>query len=101
MSDKKAGQWEVYIIETQSGKLYTGISTDVERRFQEHLSSDKGAKFFNSDQPKQIVFREECTDRSSATSLELEIKKMSRQAKLQLIEKNLAKFCPVLNNTAS
>ncbi len=79
--------WQVYIIETDDERLYTGITTDLERRFAEHKSSNKGAKFFNVTAPKRIVFSEEHPDRSAATRREIEIKQMSRQEKLELIEK--------------
>ena len=77
--------WEVYILETQSGKLYTGISTDVERRFSEHSEGVRGAKFFSFSPAKKIVFREKHSDQSSASRRESEIKKLSRHQKLGLI----------------
>ncbi len=78
--------WEVYIIETVSGKLYTGITTDLDRRFQEHLSGEKGAKFFNISSPKKIVWRESCKDRSMASKREYQIKQMSKIKKMELIK---------------
>ncbi len=78
--------WWVYMVQTQSGKLYTGITTDVERRFAEHQSDPKlGARFFRSDPAKAIVYREPHADRSSASKREAAIKKLPRPAKLQLI----------------
>ncbi len=82
---KAESSWHVYMIETVSGLLYTGITTDVTRRFQEHLSGTKGAKFFQRSQPKRIVFQEPHPDRSSASKREAEIKKLSRQEKIVLI----------------
>jgi len=71
------------MVETQSGKLYTGITTDVERRYAEHSgkSGKKGAKFFRSDKPKKIVFQEESKNRSEASKREAAIKKLSRKEK--------------------
>lgn len=77
--------WEVYIIKTKSGKLYTGITSDMKRRFVEHKKSSKGAKFFHFSKPEKIVFREEHPNRSSATKREIAIKAMSRAEKLSLI----------------
>ncbi len=77
--------WRVYIIQTESGKLYTGITTDLERRFSEHLNGQKGARFFNFSNPKTILFQEEYPCRSTATKREIEIKKMCRKQKLKLI----------------
>lgn len=82
-------QWWVYMIKTQSGKLYTGISTDVARRFKEHrgeLGANKGAKFFRSDAALKVVYQEACVDRSTASKREAEIKKMQRYQKLQLVD---------------
>ncbi|MGK0498556.1 MAG: putative endonuclease [Oceanicoccus sp.] len=81
-----AADWWVYMVETVKGKLYTGISTDVERRFQEHQSDRaKQAKFFRSDAAKAVVYRECCQDRSAASRREAAIKKLSRQQKCALI----------------
>ncbi len=68
-----------------SGKLYTGISTDVERRFAEHASGKKGARFFRISEPQEIVYRETCENRSLASQREYQIKQLTRQQKLELI----------------
>jgi len=77
--------WFVYIIEAENGHLYTGITTDLERRFSEHQSKKKGARFFHTSAAKQMVYSELQPDRSSASKREVAIKKLSRQAKLKLI----------------
>jgi putative endonuclease len=77
--------WEVYIIQTTSGKLYTGITTDLERRFKDHLETKKGARFFNFSNPEKILFRETHPNRSEATKREMGIKKLSRTQKMSLI----------------
>lgn len=77
--------WEVYIIQSKSGTLYTGITTDLDRRFANHQSGNKGARFFRISEPDKIVFRESHQNRSEATKREIEIKKMTRKDKLQLI----------------
>ena len=77
--------WSLYIIEASDTTLYTGITTDVERRFDEHLNCQKGAKYFNGRSPVRIVYREEGHDRSSASRREAEIKKLSRSEKQRLI----------------
>ena len=56
-ADKKAPvRWYVYILECKSGTLYTGITTDVERRFQEHL--EKSARYTSYNPPVRVVYRE-------------------------------------------
>lgn len=79
--------WFVYIIETTSGKYYTGITTDVERRFDEHKSNPKkGAKFFRSNTPKKVIYTENYENRSLATKRECEIKKMTKSQKIALVK---------------
>ncbi|MEY4211370.1 MAG: hypothetical protein RLZ92_1751 [Pseudomonadota bacterium] len=65
--------------------LYTGISTDVARRFQQH-ATQKGAKYFRTCQPLELVFVEEGHNRSSASHREAQIKAMRRDEKLQMIK---------------
>lgn len=77
----------VYILKCADGTLYTGISTELERRIKEHNSSNKGAKYTRVRRPVTLVYSEEYLDRSSASKREYEIKKkMSRSMKLKLIE---------------
>ena len=81
-------QWVVYIIETESGKLYTGITNRLEQRFNAHRTKQKGARFFNFSEPIKIVYSEPCPNRSEASKREAAIKKMSRSEKLSLIDAN-------------
>ncbi|BBH53760.1 GIY-YIG nuclease family protein [Fluviispira sanaruensis] len=78
-------RWIVYIIESTSGKLYTGITTDLERRLTEHISGKKGAKFFRFSAPEKILYNENFQTRSDASKREWEIKKMPRLKKIELI----------------
>jgi putative endonuclease len=76
--------WTVYIIETEDGKLYTGITNDLERRFEAH-KSQKGARFFHFSSPQKILFRESHPNRSEASKRESMIKRLTRREKLALI----------------
>jgi putative endonuclease len=77
--------WYVYIILTAKGKLYTGISTDPERRFVEHLcDTKKGAKYFRSDSPVKIIHLEEFLTMSEALKREAAIKKLPSSNKRNL-----------------
>lgn len=77
----------LYIVKCADDTLYTGIATELERRIEEHNSSDKGAKYTRVRRPVSLVYSEEYPDRSSASKREYEIKKkMSRAKKLKLIE---------------
>ena len=78
--------WNVYILRCGDGSLYTGISTDVARRLEEHRSG-KGAKYTRSRRPLELVYEEECVDKSTALRRELEIKALPRAEKLKLIQK--------------
>lgn len=79
--------WYVYIIQTEKNKLYTGIATDVKRRFKEHQTG-KGAKYFRTDRPVLIVYTERKRNRSTASKREAAIKKLTRPKKLELISKH-------------
>jgi putative endonuclease len=76
--------WEVYIIQAVSGKLYTGITNNLERRFSNHMQSG-GARFFHFSSPEKVVYRESRPNRSEASKREIAIKRMSRKEKLELI----------------
>lgn len=76
--------WCVYIILCSDDSLYTGITTDLSRRYQQH-AGQKGAKYFRGRQPKQLVYIEKGHDRRTASQREAHIKTLSRQAKLSLL----------------
>lgn len=78
--------WKVYIIQTESGALYTGITNNLERRFSDHLSQKNGARYFGFSKPKKIVFVESHPNRSMASKRESFIKKMNRKQKLEFID---------------
>jgi len=80
--------WSVYIILCTDDSLYTGITTDVSRRFAQH-AGQKGAKYFRGRQPKQLIYVETGHSRSSAGKREITIKKLKRLEKLQLVASDL------------
>ena len=75
----------VYVLRCADNTLYTGITTDVTRRVEEHNSSDKGAKYTKLRRPVELVYSEESENRSTASKREYAIKKLSRLQKLELI----------------
>ena len=79
-----ASAWFVYMIRTAEGALYTGITTDVERRFAEHVQGKKGAKSLRGKGPLELVFQVPASDRSEASRLEARIKKLGRREKQAL-----------------
>ena len=78
-------KWYLYILRCGDGTLYTGITTDVEKRFAQHCIG-KGAKYTRGRGPLELVYREEYADHSQALKREWEIKKLSRQEKMRLIQ---------------
>ncbi|MDD2369395.1 MAG: GIY-YIG nuclease family protein [Sulfuricurvum sp.] len=77
--------YTLYILKCNDDTLYTGITTDLEKRLLEHNTSDKGAKYTRYRRPVIVVYQEPCSDKSMALKREHAIKKMSRQQKLALI----------------
>ena len=86
MSEEPAKAWYVYILKCSDNSLYTGVTTDLERRLKEHNSSALGARYTRVRRPVTMVYNEHCANRSSACVRESKIKKLSRAAKLKLIE---------------
>ncbi len=80
-----ANRWSVYILRCDDGSLYTGVSTDVERRFAEHAGNARGARYFNGRTPVAVAWREDGHTRSSAHRREAQIKRLSRREKLRLV----------------
>lgn len=78
--------WYVYLIRCSDNSIYTGVTTNVERRFLEHLHSPgkKGARYFLGRQPEQVIYTEQHSDRASAQRRECAVKRLTRQQKLNL-----------------
>ncbi|CAA6809438.1 MAG: COG2827: putative endonuclease containing a URI domain [uncultured Sulfurovum sp.] len=77
----------VYIVQCADETLYTGITTDIERRLDEHNHSIKGAKYTRTRRPVILVYKETAKNRSDASKREYVIKKMSREDKINLFFK--------------
>ena len=74
-----------YILECADGTLYVGVTTDIERRVEEHNSSDKGAKYTKVRRPVVLKYTEEFENRSEAQKREHELKSLTRTEKLKLL----------------
>jgi putative endonuclease len=79
----RMGCWYVYLIECRDGSVYTGIATDVERRYAEHVAG-KGARYTRSRPPLRLLARFEYPDRSTASRAEYAIKQLTPAAKRAL-----------------
>ena len=77
--------WFVYMVECADGTLYTGCTTDVERRVREHNGSPKGAKYTRSRRPVALRLVMTCADRSEAQRVEARLKRLTRAQKWVLI----------------
>ncbi|MGM0502183.1 MAG: GIY-YIG nuclease family protein [Bacillota bacterium] len=75
----------IYIVNCADDTLYTGYTTDIERRIKEH-NQGQGAKYTRGRAPVELAYQEEFTTRSLAQKREYQIKQLSRQQKLELIK---------------
>ena len=77
--------WFIYIVKCADDSLYTGITTHVERRIQQHNQGTLGAKYTKTRRPVVEVYRESAKSRSEASQREYQIKQLSKTQKLALI----------------
>jgi len=82
MTEKK---WYLYMVRCKGGVLYTGITTDISRRFKEHQAG-KGAKFLRGKAPLELVYQQTVGSHSDALKEELRIKKLSKTEKEGMIK---------------
>jgi len=78
-------KWYLYIVRCRKGSLYTGIATDVERRFAEH-QADKGSKYLRGRGPLQLVFKKQIGEKELALKIERLVKKLPKLKKEKLIK---------------
>jgi putative endonuclease len=76
--------WYVYIVECEDGKLYTGLTDDVERRFKEH--QHRGEHFTSYNNATKLLYIEEFNDKHTAAKREQQLKGWTRRKKLALID---------------
>ena len=76
-------KWHVYILECKNGSFYTGVTTDLERRFRQHCA--KTAHYTSYNPPVRIVYAESFLGKSEAFRREAQIKRWPRKRKLALI----------------
>ena len=82
--------WSVYLIRCNDNSVYTGISNDVEKRFEVHQNGNGATtKYTRSRRPLSLVFQATIGTRSQASKLEIQIKKLSKSKKEHLIQGKL------------
>jgi len=77
----------LYILKCSDDTYYTGITVELSRRLEEHNSSEKGAKYTRGRRPVQAVYIKKFKNRSEASKQEAEIKKLTREQKIEMIKK--------------
>ncbi len=77
-------KWYLYMVKASDESLYTGITTDLKRRVEDH-NKKTGSKSLRGKLPVELVYSENFKDRGSASKRESEIKKLSREEKVQLV----------------
>ena len=78
--------WYLYVVRCRDGTLYTGISTDVDRRLAEHQGGgDAGSKYLKGRAPLTLLFQKRLGSRSLALKVESRVKRLSREKKEQMI----------------
>ena len=87
MPSSEAQSWFVYILRCADNTLYTGITTDVDKRIDQHNGLDKnGAKYTRNRQPVRLVYKEPSISRSDASKREYIIKSLSKSQKETLVD---------------
>lgn len=76
--------WHIYLIECVDGSYYTGVTTDVERRFAQHVSGD-GARYTRSHKPLRLLAFRAIGSRSDALKTELAVKRLPKEAKVAAV----------------
>lgn len=79
--EKTEQVWYLYLIECEDGSLYTGITTDVERRYAQHVAG-KGARYTRMKKPVRLVGFRECGSKSEALKAEIQLKKREHSQKI-------------------
>jgi len=82
-------EWHLYLIRTGDGSLYTGIATDVARRFAEHQSGGgRCARYLHGRGPLKLVFKRWLGSRNIALKAERRMKKLPKHEKEQIVRSN-------------
>src|SRR5690606_30312788 len=82
--------WFVYVIRSDDNQLYTGITTDINRRWREHTTGKPGARHFRGRKPHALCLLESHPNRSSASTREAAIKQLKRNEKELLLAQQVS-----------
>jgi putative endonuclease len=90
MTEPNARPYFVYILECRGGRLYTGVTTDLARRLDEHRGGRRGARFTRAHPPAILLAVQRMPNRSEAQKLEAAIKRLPRARKLEWVAQHPA-----------
>ena len=85
-SDMPSSVWYLYVLQCSDGTYYTGVTTDVKRRLNEHNNSSRGSKYTKTRRPVKLIYFSEFENRSSAQKAEYRFKKLKREQKERAID---------------
>ena len=83
-----SADWLMYVVECSDGSYYTGITTDMTRRLNEHNCTKRGTKYTRSRRPVKLIYFESHENRSEASRAEAAFKKLTRKKKEAYIDWN-------------
>jgi putative endonuclease len=78
--------WQVYLLRCNDNSLYAGITTDIQRRLQQHNNSKQGAKYTRARRPVVLAYIENAGDRSAASKREYQLRTLTKIKKEQLVQ---------------
>ena len=85
MDQYKPQRWYLYVVKCSDNTLYTGVTTDLDRRIKEHNASPRGAKYTRARRPVELVYSYSYLSRSQAQRAEYKFKRLSKKQKLDVI----------------
>ncbi|PCI54103.1 MAG: endonuclease [Gammaproteobacteria bacterium] len=77
--------WTVYFLRCNDNSLYTGITTDIERRLHQHNNTKLGAKYTRARRPVKLVYSETSVDKSTASKREYQLRTLTKKQKEKLV----------------
>jgi len=81
--------WYFYVVQCSDNTLYAGVTTNINRRIQEHNTNNLGAKYTKTRRPVKLIYHKFFENRSTAQKAEYKFKKLTRKQKEKIINKNV------------
>ena len=79
-------EWFLYVLKCNDGTLYTGVTTNIQRRLKEHNTSSRGAKYTKARRPVEVIYWKSFKNQSSAQKAEYKFKQLTREQKEKMIK---------------